>query len=82
MTKVVKPWELVIESAKSARGLQSRDVLACFLEIRDALLHKFPELTAAVLSTGTNEINNAESHNDEDIKGFVQRQTGYLPGLT
>ena len=75
VTKVVKPWEFVIESAKSARRLQVQHVQSQFMEMRDVLILKFPELTPAIFSSTKHDAENLSTECSEEIhiRDFLQR---------
>ncbi|KXJ19884.1 hypothetical protein AC249_AIPGENE25278 [Exaiptasia diaphana] len=75
LTKVVEPWEYLVETAKSVRGLHVQKVLAEFLKLRDALVLKFPELTPAIYSnvnSGLTSETKAKGNDEININEFIQ----------
>lgn len=58
LSKSVKPWEYIIESATTSKGIQTRHVVNNFIETRNALAVKYPELVSILFNSNQTDTTN------------------------
>lgn len=72
LVQLSKPLEFLLESAKTWNGLSVSNVASRFKELRDGLVHKYPELVTSVFAANTTHTQ-SPTQSDNEVLEFMEK---------